>query len=49
MCEKCQPIDAQLERYRRLYAMVTDRQTSEGIKRLIAELEANKKALHPDK
>ena len=48
MCEKCQPLDDQLQRYWRLGAQITDRQASEGIKKLIADLEAKKKALHPD-
>jgi hypothetical protein len=48
VCEKCKPIDADLERYRRLKARLTDRKTLEGIARLMDELERQKKALHPE-
>jgi len=48
MCEKCKAIDDQIARFRRLGAQVSDPQTLEGIARLIAELEAQKRALHPE-
>ena len=48
MCELCQPIDAQLERYRNLKSLITDNQALEAIVRLSEKLEAQKRALHPD-
>jgi hypothetical protein len=48
MCEKCEPINEKIERYRRLAKNITDRQTLDGITHLIGELEAQKKALHPE-
>ena len=48
MCEKCKAIEDQTARYRRLAAQVSDSQTLEGIAQLIAELEAQKRALHPE-
>src|ERR1700749_4281427 len=47
MCSKCKPIDERIDRYRTLGSRVTDLQALDGIKRLIAELEAQKLALHP--
>ena len=47
MCGKCKPIDERIDRYRTLRSRVTDQQALDGIKRLIAELEAQKLALHP--
>ena len=47
MCGKCKPIDERIDRYRTLGSRVTDQQGLDGIKRLIAELEAQKLALHP--
>lgn len=48
MCGKCKPIDERIGRYRTLGSRVTDQQALDGIKRLIAELEAQKLALHPE-
>jgi hypothetical protein len=48
MCEKCKPIDDRIARYRRLGAQISDAQTLNGIARLIAELEVQKRALHPE-
>jgi hypothetical protein len=48
MCEKCKPIDDQIEHYRKLSARISDLQTLEGIEHLIQGLGAQKKALHPD-
>jgi hypothetical protein len=48
MCEKCKPIDAKLLHYVDLRHRLTDDQTLEGLERLIQELEAQKKALHPE-
>jgi hypothetical protein len=48
MCDKCKPIDEKIEHYRLIGSRISDPQTSEGIKRLIQELEAQKKVLHPE-
>ena len=48
MCEKCVAIDGKIEHYQNLSSLVTDRRTLDGIKLLIARLEAGKQALHPE-
>ena len=48
MCEKCVEIDKRIERYRRLLSGVGDQVTVERFEKAIAELEAEKIALHPD-
>jgi hypothetical protein len=47
MCEKCKTLDDRIARYRALVQRVTDQQTLEGIKRLIEDMEAQKRTLHP--
>ena len=49
MCEKCVEIDKNIERYKRLKSQVLDRQATEAANRLMAKLEAEKAALHPEK
>lgn len=48
MCEKCAEIDNRIERYRRLLTGVADQVTVDRAKELIADLESQKVALHPD-
>jgi hypothetical protein len=48
MCDKCEEIEKKIEHYRRISSRITDRLTVEGIARLIARLEAEKAALHPE-
>ncbi|MBN8987403.1 MAG: hypothetical protein J0H42_04105 [Rhizobiales bacterium] len=48
MCEKCDEIDKTIERYRQIQRRVLDQQLIEGTEKLIAELEADKAALHRD-
>ena len=48
MCEKCEAIDKRIGHYREMGIHLTDTQTLEGIGILIAKLEADKKALHPE-
>jgi hypothetical protein len=48
MCAKCIAIDKRLERLRYLQGRLTDPQTLDAIVGLTAELEAQKKALHPE-
>jgi hypothetical protein len=46
MCDVCEQLDEKIEHYKKLAAM-TDQLTIEGITALIAELQAQKAALHP--
>jgi hypothetical protein len=48
MCDKCVEIDARIATYQRIASRITDQPTIDGAKRLIAELQAKKAALHPD-
>ena len=47
MCEKCQELDAAIERYRRFLARVIDNaELAAGLNGLIKEAEAEKAELH---
>ena len=48
MCAKCREIDKRIGHLRSLASRLTDRQALDGIAVLIADLEAQKAALHPD-
>ena len=48
MCEKCVEIYKTIERYRQIKRSIMDQLTVDRTKELIAELEAQKAALHPD-
>ncbi|WP_426615243.1 hypothetical protein [Bradyrhizobium sp. McL0616] len=48
MCEKCKPIEDRIAHYQMLRTLISDRQTLDGIASLIAELEEQKRKLHPD-
>jgi hypothetical protein len=48
MCEKCVEIDKNIERYRRIQRTIADQVTIDRTKELIAELVAQKAALHPE-
>ena len=47
MCDKCIEIDEKIKRYRSIVRSITDQPTVDGAKALIADLEAQKAALHP--
>jgi hypothetical protein len=47
MCEKCVEIDKNIERYRRIQRTIGDQVTVDRAKELIADLTAQKAALHP--
>lgn len=47
MCNKCDEIDKKIEHYRLIVRQIRDRKFNDRAKELIAELEANKTALHP--
>ncbi len=49
MCEKCIEIDQKIERYRRIQQFILDPYTVDQTKELVAELEAQKAALHPER
>jgi hypothetical protein len=48
MCEKCVEIEAKIARYRRIESRMTDQALLDGINELVAQLEAQKKDLHPE-
>lgn len=49
MCAYCKHIDDEIARYRLFRCRIDDQPALDGITSLIQELEAEKKALHPDK
>ena len=48
MCDKSDELDKKIEHYRRLASQITDQQFVERARALIAELEAEKAALHAE-
>jgi hypothetical protein len=46
MCDKCQQLESDIKRYRRLVAMGLDPLTIERVNELIRELEQRKEAMH---
>jgi hypothetical protein len=48
MCDKCVDIDKTIERYRRILRSIGDKLTIDRTEVLIAELVAQKAALHPE-
>jgi len=48
MCHECVKIDEKIKRYRKLATLMPDEATQKGIDDLIAKLEAQKVALHPE-
>jgi hypothetical protein len=49
MCEKCEEIDKTIVRYQRIVLSIGDPVTVDRTKELIADLQAQKIALHPEK
>ena len=49
MCEACGQLDEKIEHYKKVSAAMTDQLTIDGIRALIAELQAQKAALHPER
>jgi hypothetical protein len=49
MCEKCVEIDKKIERYRRIQQSILDQVTVDRTRELIADLEVEKAALHPER
>ena len=48
MCDKCKELDDKIEHYRRIAASINDQLTIDRIGELVARLEAEKAALHPE-
>ena len=48
MCNQCVEIDKTIERYRNILRSINDQLTLDRAKELIADLEAQKAALHPE-
>jgi hypothetical protein len=48
MCYKCKELDAKIQHYRRIAASINDQLTIDRIGELVARLEAEKTALHPE-
>jgi beta-phosphoglucomutase-like phosphatase (HAD superfamily) len=49
VCEKCLEIDAKIATYQRIASSITDQPTIDGAKQLVADLQAQKAALHPER
>ena len=49
MCNACDQFDEKIEHYKKVMAAMTDQLTINGITALIAELQAQKAALHPER
>ena len=47
MCEGCRKIEEKIAHYREIASYVMDRPTLDGIDVLVAQLEEDKRALHP--
>jgi len=48
MCGKCVEIDKTVERYRKILMSIGDQFTVDRVKELLAELQVEKVALHPE-
>jgi len=49
MCDACDQFDEKIEHYKKVVAAMTDQLTINGITALIAELQAQKAVLHPER
>ena len=49
MCDKCVEIDEKIKRFENIMRSISDQPTIDGAKRLIAELQAQKAVLHPQR
>jgi len=48
MCDKCAPLDKKIEHYEKMIVSIGDRVTVERLMALVADLRAQKAALHPE-
>lgn len=49
MCDTCNQLDERIAHYRKVMSAMIDQLTIDRIAALVAELEAQKASLHPDK
>jgi hypothetical protein len=49
MCQKCIEVDKTIERFRQVKRSISDQLTVERAHEVIADLEAKKAALHPER
>jgi hypothetical protein len=49
MCDACDELDEKIEHYKKVALAMTDQLTIERITARVAELEAQKAALHPER
>jgi hypothetical protein len=48
MCDRCEELDKKIAHYRQMIARVLDPLLTEGVGKLIEEMEAQKAAFHPE-
>jgi hypothetical protein len=48
MCDKCEELDKKIEHYETILVSIDDRVTVERLMAMIADLQAQKAALHPE-
>jgi hypothetical protein len=48
MCDRCEELDKKIAHYRQLVARVPDRLLTEGVGKMIEEMEAQKTTFHPE-
>jgi len=48
MCDKCEELDKKIEHYETMIVSIGDRGTVERLMAMVAELQAQKAALHPE-
>jgi hypothetical protein len=48
MCDKCEKLDKKIEHYETILVSIGDRATVERLMTMIADLQAQKAALHPE-
>ncbi|MCP1757809.1 hypothetical protein [Bradyrhizobium elkanii] len=49
MCEQCKELDDKIEHYERVASRISDAQTIAGLKKLVADLQRKRVALHPER
>jgi hypothetical protein len=48
MCDKCRELDDRIKHYQKLAGSINDKLTIDRFEELVAKLEAEKAALHPE-
>jgi hypothetical protein len=49
MCDKCVELDGKIEHYERIRSSIADQLTVDRIEELVAEMNAQKAKVHPEK